>query len=122
MFLLIDKEILAYFGRGNEPGRSLFPGNPQNWRPSLTTGGNPGIGSNTTTFSGSPDEDLDGDNLTALVEYALGTSDSVSTRSPMILSAGTFSFPKNLAAEDVQIIVDPGPSHGSHMKPATIAK
>jgi hypothetical protein len=47
-----------------------------NWRTSLAAGGTPGT-SDTVPFSGDPAADLDGDGRTALMEYALGTSDTV---------------------------------------------
>ena len=66
-------------------GRSLIlrsPGMNQNrsdalsWRASTTLQGNPGL-SDASTFTGDPLADHDGDGLEALLEYGLGTSDSV---------------------------------------------
>ena len=88
------------------PSFNPDPNDPQNWRPSLTTGGTPGLPSSTTSFAGSPEDDLDDDSLSALVEYALGTSDAIAANSPIVLTEGSFSFPRNLAAEDVRIIVE----------------
>ncbi|MEJ6578916.1 MAG: lamin tail domain-containing protein [Akkermansiaceae bacterium] len=78
------------------------------WRSSPHSGGNPGS-SESMTFTGSPDEDLDGDGLSAFLEHALGTSDS----DPKDAYANIFLLPipgsntmrytlvKALAADDV---------------------
>jgi hypothetical protein len=65
------------------PGRTMVlsrPGdNPvhaTNWRSSTTNGGNPG-GSDRVAFSGNPLADEDIDATVALLEYALGSSDTV---------------------------------------------
>jgi hypothetical protein len=51
------------------------------WRASTSNGGNPGS-SDSATFAGVPDADLDGDGLTALLEYTFGTSD-LAVENPM---------------------------------------
>ena len=78
-------------------------------------GGTPG-GSDALHFSGDPAADADGDGLSALVEYALGSSDSDSTSGADATSSGsveiggasyaTFSYQSNLAAEDVNRSVE----------------
>ncbi|MGB0144535.1 MAG: sigma factor [Akkermansiaceae bacterium] len=88
------------------PASNPNPNDPQNWRPSFSIGGNPGEPLTTTTFAGNPDDDLDRDGVSALVEHALGTSDTLSNESPIILTETTFSFSRNLAADDVQISVE----------------
>ena len=69
----------AYYGLGFSlvlinPGENPHPGDPANWRSSTTAGGNPGSG-DSETFSGNPNDDLDGDGIEALLEHALGSSD-----------------------------------------------
>ncbi len=68
-------------------------------------------------FSGDPDADLDGDSISAWVEYALGTSDLVSSAQALpvasISSDGggaylTLSFQRNLDATDVRYTVEVG--------------
>jgi hypothetical protein len=60
---------------------------PINWRASTLLGGRPGKGDN-TTFTGDPNADSDGDGLTALLEYALGSIQGDAGFSPE-------SFPKS---------------------------
>lgn len=78
------------------------------WRPSTTLGGNPTT-SDAITFAGTPDADLDMDGLNALVEYAIGTDDTISNLpSNAIALSGppeslTVVTQRNLAADDVII-------------------
>lgn len=60
---------------------------PINWRASTISGGRPGKGDN-TIFTGDPNADSDGDGLTALLEYALGSIQGDAGFSPE-------SFPKS---------------------------
>ena len=78
-----------------------------NWRASLTTNGNPG-NTDAITFTGTPTADTDADGLNALLEYALGTSDTNNATGPTAYSitrepAGTFLFlhQRVLAADDI---------------------
>lgn len=86
------------------------PGQPGNWRPSVESLGNPGTG-DAVLFTGDPVADLDGDGLNAFSEYAYGTSDEVTNPLPLtgqVDLAGTysFSFPRNLAADDAEIVLE----------------
>jgi hypothetical protein len=58
-----------------QPELNPDPDVPLNWRASMTAGGNPGS-TDVIHFTGNPGDDLDKDGLTALMEYALGTSDT----------------------------------------------
>ena len=64
-------------------------------------------------FNGIPSADVDGDGWPALLEYALGTSDNDPSSGPGALTAGldalgnfTLTFPRNLHADDVTLVVD----------------
>lgn len=80
-------------------------GDPLSWRPSVASGGNPG-GSDASQFGGDASEDLDGDSIPALLEYALGSSDLESDRTVLpklgiIGAEAVFSYTRNLAADDL---------------------
>ncbi len=81
-------------------GRSLVLINPRaglnlsdaaNWRPSLSGNGNPN-GSDALTFTGNPSADTDGDGLNALMEWGLGTSDSLWNQSPVAHGTGLAGY------------------------------
>ncbi|MGI9240691.1 MAG: chitobiase/beta-hexosaminidase C-terminal domain-containing protein, partial [Verrucomicrobiales bacterium] len=55
---------------------------PFSWRPSVGVHGSPGI-SDAVGFIGSPLADADGDDVVALIEYLLGTSDGISSAEAM---------------------------------------
>jgi hypothetical protein len=57
------------------PGTS-DPNDPLGWRDSSVDGGTPGT-TDATTFTGDPDADDDHDGRSALLEHALGSSDSI---------------------------------------------
>jgi hypothetical protein len=87
------------------PDTNPVHGEPVSWRPSVVSGGNPG-GSDASQFGGDASEDLDGDSIPALLEYALGSLDIESdlTVLPKVGIIGTeavFSYTRNLAADDL---------------------
>ena len=87
---------------------------PLSWRASVEVGGSPG-GDDTVPFSGDPDADDDGDGLAALMEYALGSSDST-PNDPPSLYLGLVEFedenhlqvsvPSNLRAVGIQVALE----------------
>ena len=99
-----DGPSLVYLSNSNDPA------NPANWRPSVEPLGNPGSG-DAILFAGDPAADLDGDGLNAFAEYAYGTSDTITNPLPLtgqVDLAGTYSFtfPRNLAADDAEIVLE----------------
>ncbi len=88
------------------PGTHPDAQNPLNWRNSIPNDGTPGT-TDATTFSGNQTADLDNDGLSALLEYALGTSDSVPNGTPITVEPyGTdflITIPWNGAAEDITL-------------------
>jgi len=90
---------------------------PANWRPSVAIGGTPG-GSDATPFTAAPLEDLDQDGLAALLEYALGTSDTIPDPGPplavTVARADTpagqdsllLSYRRNLAADEARLAIE----------------
>jgi hypothetical protein len=94
---------------------SLGTTNALAWRVSASPDGNPG-GTDETVFSANPAVDSDQDGLVALVEYALGTSDSDASSGPDAVQArldpfGHFvvTLSRNLRADDVRIWVEASP-------------
>ena len=87
----------------------LPPGDPASWRPSAAIGGNPGA-TDATAFTGSALADLDADGLKAIVEYGLGSSDSIAGPSPMVAGVAddhlTLTFPRGATADDVALTVE----------------
>jgi hypothetical protein len=61
------------------PSSNPDPANPRNWRASAAIGGSPGSGEGTTFAGGDPTADIDGDGLSALVEYSLGSNPLIQT-------------------------------------------
>ena len=90
------------------------PGVPTSWRPSVNSGGNPNT-SDSLAFSATPTSDEDLDGLTALMEYALGTSDTTPDPSGALfqLTSTTgflqFTYQRALAADDVIVTVQTSP-------------
>jgi len=88
---------------------------PANWRASTAEGGNPGSG-DAIPFTGNPAADDDADGLSALMEYALGSSDSTPDLSRLPSATLTpdgfmeFTFTRNPAAEDATLVIESSPN------------
>ncbi len=103
---------LVNMNPGGNPDLNL----PQSWRAGTATPN----GTDGVVFSGIPDEDADADGLTALVEYALGTSDATPSaglvpdvvRVPVTtLAAGAheylgLSVPRAATVQDVDVVAE----------------
>ena len=84
------------------PGTNPDHNNPANWRASSASGGNPGS-SDAVPLIGNPIADDDADGLRALIEYALGTSDTESSPAPLIIfdaNANTYTVDHARTADD----------------------
>lgn len=96
---------------------------PTNWRSSAMPGGSPGT-TDSTNFSGDPNADENNDGLTALLEYALGSTGGDGATSPesfpkpgtQFFDDGsgqfdeylTLTYRRNLAADDLDFEVQVG--------------
>jgi hypothetical protein len=91
-----------------KPHQGLDLSDPLNWRPSQSNNGTPGAGDTGPAFSGNAAADVDGDGYNALMEYALGTSDTSSSATPALGfdagSAPSFFYIRAAAADDAVII------------------
>lgn len=102
---------LVYLTGATEPGLA------SNWRPSVDTLGSPGT-DDSTRFVGDTSADQDGDGFNAFAEYALGTSD-VSPNSQVLIGGidtngrYTLTFPRNLSADDAEIVLQVSPDLSS---------
>ncbi len=103
-----------------------YAGRNAEWRSSAAPGGSPG-GKDTTPFSGTPDADRDGDGLSAWAEYALGSSDAISSAGAPALSAASptegllaVSFRRALATEGVRYGIETSPDL-RHWSPPAVA-
>jgi hypothetical protein len=88
-----------------DPAENPDPALPENWRLSHVAGGNPGS-TDAVNFTGDPVADLDHDGLSALIEYALGSSDLGRNPPPLAFARQAdgsvlVSFERSLAADDV---------------------
>lgn len=99
-----------------QPNRNPDPKDPANWRASASLGGSPGR-SDSTRFQGNPTADANQNGQADLLDYAFGVSlDSGENRIEVgfedlatatgIQRYGLLSFPRNVAAEDVPVIVE----------------
>ncbi len=85
---------------------------PASWRLSAAVSGTPGLGEGDPTggFTGNPAADDDGDGLPALLEYALGTSDtSVATAPPLALTHGAavlFNYQARQDPGNVRLVLE----------------
>ncbi len=90
------------------PRAGLDLSDPRNWRASTVDGGTPGIADNGLPFTGTAGADVDGDGFSALLEYALGTSDTSAASRPELElepgTGGTFYFIKAAAADDTVVV------------------
>jgi hypothetical protein len=91
---------------------SLGETNVNAWRVSANPDGTPGT-SDATSFSSDPGADIDHDGLPALVEYALGTSDTDPASGPDVVHAGldnsgrfVVTLHRNLRADDALMWVE----------------
>jgi len=95
---------------GAHPLDPLGHGIATNWRASNVAGGSPGQGDPTDTLAGLPDANLDSDGANALMEHALGTSDSTSNAIPLVVTVvngePSLTFPVNSLADDVSYFVE----------------
>jgi hypothetical protein len=90
---------------------TLDPDIALNWRASTSANGNPAA-ADSTPFTGTTSADADHDGLNALLEYALGTSDSSASPFDGISvnpAAGTLTLDHADAADDVELTVEVSP-------------
>jgi hypothetical protein len=87
---------------------TLNPDFAENWRASTTGHGNP-TATDTVAFAGDPHSDTDQDTLDALMEYALGTSDSSAgpfTTLEWNASTGRITLDIAAAADDAALVLE----------------
>ncbi len=75
------------------------PSLPSNWRPSLTSGGNPGT-TDALTFNGEANEDLNGNGTPDLIDYALGDGGLTT------MAGDIFTYRRRLGADDVTLQIE----------------
>jgi hypothetical protein len=103
-------------GRGTSltrinPENPTDPSLPSSWRSSTVPNGKPG-GSDVPVLTTDPHSDEDHDGLSALLEFALGSSDDTPDRLPDLFSIQgandglVLEIQRNLAAEGVELIIE----------------
>ncbi len=100
--------------------------NDYTWRASTNLGGNPGT-TDAAVFFGTALADDDKDGISALMEYALGTSDSDTTPAPWTITRDVsgnvlFTFPHAVNADDVILMIESTAALGSGWATATATK
>ena len=107
-----DDEAWSRFPDGSGPSLTLIApagspdlSDPANWRSSSFAGGTPGE-SDSTTFAGDPNADDNGNGVSNLVEYAVGSEIHSSFTTLGEEAFLTLEFTRNLAADDVIVTVE----------------
>jgi hypothetical protein len=103
---------------------SLDPDLAENWRPSTSTHGNPTT-SDSIPFTGNPDADADLDGIPALLEYALGTSDSSPSPAPTPEFSPvnrTLSLVHASAADAAALTIESSPDLASWASPGDLTR
>jgi hypothetical protein len=122
-----DDSIASTDGGGRSLVRVLSSTSPDGstylWRASTVPGGNPGT-SDALALAGSASADADSDGLRALLEYALGTSDTEPGSAPVAwmrdaLGRHLFTFPRVINADDAVLSLECAAPFGSAWVPAT---
>ena len=93
-----------------DPESNPDHGVPQNWRRSAAVGGSPGA-SDAVEFVGDPSADDDRDGLPALLEHLFGSSDAMTTGSPVHIDLAQegdllISFPRDAGADDISVVIE----------------
>jgi Lamin Tail Domain/CotH kinase protein len=94
-----------------------------NWRASVAQNGNPGA-SDALSFTGNANDDLDSDDLVALLEYALATSDTNNAEGRAAWSltsiggAFDFTYQRPVAADDITYAIESSTDLAQPWQPA----
>lgn len=107
-----DDDLWSRFSDGDGPSLTVINpagrpdlSDPANWRSSSLPGGTPGE-SDATIFSGDPNADDNGNGVSNLVDYAIGSriiSGFATVGEEVFL---TLEFDRNLAADEVDVVVE----------------
>lgn len=120
---------LVFMGTSPE----IDPNQPYHWRSSLTPGGNPGVPDHVNYEAwrishqvSDPQADDDQDGLPAVLEFALGSSPSEFTTSPLQLLGrapdGSLNvrFPRRYGTEEVTVVLEVSSDLSTWVTPSTI--